>query len=412
MFRPRMATRLGAAFLIFGLTVAGCAGGSPQSTGEAGDGTDEIASMEPITLIVSEPLPPTSSNNLGTNLFMDYVTEHTDGKVTFEVYDTSTLHPMQEAISAMESGLSDITLYIPGLHGSTVPAGAWQTGLAAFTTATPMDMLAGSAAATAAFTTGPVAEELAAHNALYLGAFTSDSYTALCASPLETLADAHGQLGRSSGGTYDAEMEAIGMTPVLVDSNEVYEALQRGTVDCQVGALQTFVNDSLAEVAKYYTPLPFSPNTGAGYIMNKEKFDALPASVQEIFRKAGPLFGVGNNNRVIERFVEWYTTAEDEYDVTFVTPADDLADALADFREEQGATLAERAPESVTDPEAVVELYGSVYDDWVEIVTDEFGVPATDGTAESLLTALDYVVNDLDWDAYRQRMYEYVRDLD
>lgn len=408
MIRPRKTAAPAAIAFALVLALAGCSGGP---SGETGSG-DDIASMEPITLIVSEPLPPDSTNNQGTNQFMKYVTEKTDGKVKFEVYDTSTLHPMQEAISAMESGLSDITLFIPGLHGSTVPAGAWQAGLAAFTTATPMDMLAGSAAAAATFSTGPVAEELAAHNAVYLGAFTSDSYTALCSSPLETLADAKGKLGRSSGGTYDAEMKAIGMDPTLVDSNEVYEALQRGTVDCQIGALQTFVNDSLAEVAKYYTPLPFSPNTGAGYIMNKEKFDALPAAVQEIFREAGPLFGAGNNNRVIERYVEFYTTAAEEFDVTSVTPAEDLTTALADFRAEQGATLADRAPESVKDPQAIIDRYQKVYNDWAKIVTDEFGVPPTDGTSESTLAALNYVANDLDWDAYRQRMYEYMSEME
>jgi TRAP-type transport system periplasmic protein len=408
MIRPRKTALPAAIAFALVLALAGCSGGPAGETG----GGDDIASMEPITLIVSEPLPPDSSNNQGTNQFMKYVTEKTDGKVKFEVYDTSTLHPMQEAISAMESGLSDITLFIPGLHGSTVPAGAWQTGLAAFTTATPMDMLAGSAAAAATFSTGPVAEELAAHNAVYLGAFTSDSYTALCSSPLETLADAKGKLGRSSGGTYDAEMKAIGMDPTLVDSNEVYEALQRGTVDCQIGALQTFVNDSLAEVAKYYTPLPFSPNTGAGYIMNKEKFDALPAAVQEIFREAGPLFGVGNNNRVIERYVEFYTTAAEKFDVTTVTPAEDLTTALADFRAQQGTTLADRAPESVKDPQAIIDSYQKVYNDWAKIVTDEFGLPPTDGTSESMLAALNYVVNDLDWDAYRQRMYEYMSEME
>ncbi|MFI5621868.1 hypothetical protein ACIA03_00245 [Nocardioides sp. NPDC051685] len=368
--------------------------------------------MEPITLIVSEPLPPTSTNNRGTERFMEYVTGHTDGKVTFDVYDTSTLHPMQEAISAMESGLSDITLYIPGLLGSDVPTGAWQAGLSGMTTSMPMDMLAGSVAATATFTSGPVVNELAEHNAVYLGGFTSDSYTPLCRSPLDKLAEAKGKLGRSAGGTYDAEMEAIGMTPTLVDSNEVYEALQRGTVDCHVGSLENFAKEGLAEVAKFYTPLSFSPNTGPGYIMNKEKFDALPAAVQEVFREASPLFGVGNSSALVERYVEWYGSAEDEFGVTFVRPADDLADTLAEFREEEAATLAERAPDSVADPQAIIQRYKSVYEEWVRILTDEFGVPKTDGSPESMLAALEYVAEDLDWDAYRQRMYEYLRDLE
>ncbi|MFI5621912.1 TRAP transporter substrate-binding protein DctP [Nocardioides sp. NPDC051685] len=390
------------------LALAACSSGGNVKESSSAGGLD---AMEPVTFTVSEPLPPNSVANIANNEFMDYVTKKTNGKVSFEVYDTSTLHPMEQALSAMESGLSDITLYIPGLLASEAPAGAWATGLGGFTTTSPLDMLAGSVAAMSVYREGAMAAELAAHNAVYLGGFSSESYSLLCTSPMETLADAKGVLGRSTGGVYDDEMEAIGMVPNLIDANEVYEGLQRGTVDCQVGPVSTFEKEGLAEVAKYYTPLPFSPNTGAGYIMNKDKYDGLPDEVKRIFQEAAPLLG-RVNRETIKSFHAWYTTAPEKYDVTFVTPAEDLSSTLADYRGSQAATLAERAPDSVTDSGAVVDQFQAVYADWVKILTDEFNVPKTDGSQDSALAAYDFVANEFDWDRYRVRWYEYLRDLE
>lgn len=410
------AGRVSAAVLALSVTGAlltGCVGGGTPAAGGAAGGSagDQIAAMEPVEFKVSEPFPATYSNNHGTKLFMDYVTEHTDGKVTFDVYDSGTLHTLPEAVKGIESGLSDITLYIPGLAAADIPGGGWAAGLAAFTSGTPLEMLAGSPAAAAVWSSEQIAKEFAEVNAVYIGGFTSDSYSSLCTSPVKTPADARGKLGRSSGGVYNAELESIGMTPTLVDANEVYEALQRGTVNCQIGALQSFTSAGLAEVAKYYSPLPFSPNTGPGYMMSKEKYDALPAAVQDIIHQAGPLIGAGNNKFVVGQYIDFYQNANAKYGVTFVAPADDLVSTLTDFRKQQGEKLVGKAPKSISDPQALVDLYKKVNDDWLKILKDEFGVPEVDGSPESTQAALEYVHTKFDWDLYRERQHKYLSEL-
>lgn len=407
--------RVGKAMLALsaaGALLAGCAGGGASADRATGESArDSIAAMESVKFIVSEPFPAANSNNRGMKLFMDYVTEHTDGKVTFEVYDSGTLHPLPEAVKAIESGLSDITLYIPGLTAADIPGGAWASGLAAFTSSTPLDMLAGSPAAAAVWSSEQIRAEFEKVNAVYLGGFTSDSYTPLCTTPLKTLADAKGKLGRSSGGVYNAEIEALGMTPTLIPGPEVYEALQRGTVNCQVGALQNNTTLGLAEVAKYYTPLPFSPNTGPGYMMGKEKYDALPAAVQGIMHEASPLIGVGNNTHIVNEYINFYQNSKDKYGVTIVNPADDLTKALSDFRKAQGEKLVGKAPESISDPQALADQFQKVNNDWLKILKEEFGVPESDGSAESTQAALEHVQTKFDWDRYRARQYEYLSKL-
>jgi TRAP-type transport system periplasmic protein len=389
------------------LFLAGCAGSSPASDSPGSGGIED---MEPVTFIVSEPLPPNSSNNQGTNLWMDYVTEHTDGKVTFEVYDSSTLHPMGEALTALESGLSDITLYIPGLFPTDTPVGAWGTLLASHVGPSPTEILAGIPASMAAFGTGPVASELADHNAVLLGSSASDNYTLLCKSPIASLADARGMLTRTTGGSSDGEAESVGLVSVLLDATEVYEGLQRGAIDCQLGSMNSLVREGLWEVAKYYVPLQFGPPTGAGYIMNKEKYDALPDAVKAVFAEAAPLIGIGNSRALVDAYITWYSEAPD-HSVEFVTPEADLVNTLAEYRAEQGALAAEGAPASVSDPQAVIDVFTTTYDDWVDILADEFGIEPSDGTPEELEATFEQLDNDFDWELFRQRVAEYVAGL-
>lgn len=395
------------------VAVAGCANGSgePSDTTGASD-SGAIAEMEPLTLIVSEAGPPTAAMNQGSNAWMEYVTEKTDGKITFEVYDTSTLHTVDEALSAIDSGLSDITLFLPALFQAEVPSAFWATGLGAFTGGTPLEMMAGSPAAAAVYQTNEgITEELAAQNAVYLGTFTADHYSLLCTEPVETLDDAKGKLARTAGGVFSAEAEAIGMTSVLMNSNEIYEGLQRGAVNCTVSAMQNYVNEGLAEVAKYYTPLPFSPPVGSGYIMNKEKYDALPDEAKKILADASPYYAIGLNGDALDNFEEWYTSAADEYGTTFVEPSDELLETLADFQASQGEALVDTAPASISDPEAAIALYRNTYDEWVGILADEFGLEAGDGSPEANLEMFRYLNDDFDWEGYRARWAEYVADL-
>jgi TRAP-type transport system periplasmic protein len=373
---------------------------------------ERLSDIEPITLVVSEPLPPGMTANQDSELFMDYVTKHTDGKVMFEVYDSGTLHPMQEALSAIESGLSDITLYMPGLFSNEVPSAAWATGLAAFAQGSPQDMLAGIPASWAVFGSGAITDELAAHNATYLGSLNAASYTMACTSSVETLEDAKGKLARTTGGVFVGEAESIGMVNVLMDTNEVFEGLQHGAVDCTVTTGVDLVGQGLGEVAPYNVQLQFSPNAGPGYIMSKEKYDALPADVQEVFRDAGALYGIGNTQGGAEFHRQRVTEAAEENGVAFVDPSPKLAQALAEYRTAQGETLADTAPDSVKDPHAVIDRFTTVYADWVQILELEFGLAPNDGSADAIVAANEYFLAEFDWERYRERIGEYLADLD
>jgi len=72
----------------------------------------------------------------------------------------------------------------------------------------------------------------------------------------------------------------------LMDSGELYLALQTGTIDGTTRPLLTGVGRKLNETAKYLTLASFSP-WGNILIVNRDKWNKLPADVQEMMRQAG-----------------------------------------------------------------------------------------------------------------------------
>ncbi len=78
----------------------------------------------------------------------------------------------------------------------------------------------------------------------------------------------------------------LGMNPTPIAWGEVYTALQQGTVDAE-GNTFSLLND-----AKHTEVLKFAMDSAHNYsmhilLMNKKKFDALPADLQQIILKAG-----------------------------------------------------------------------------------------------------------------------------
>lgn len=79
---------------------------------------------------------------------------------------------------------------------------------------------------------------------------------------------------------------AFGMNPTPIAWGEVYTALQQGTVDAE-GNTFSLLND-----AKHTEVLKYAMDSEHNYsmhilLMNKKKFDSLPADIQELLLKAG-----------------------------------------------------------------------------------------------------------------------------
>ncbi len=101
--------------------------------------------------------------------------------------------------------------------------------------------------------------------------------------PIHKLADFKGKLIRVAG--LAPAVKALGAEPVNMRTTEIYEALQRGTIDGTVDSFSTIRSSSIQEVAKYFTQWDLSIST-LQMVMSTKVRQELPADLVKLIDQA------------------------------------------------------------------------------------------------------------------------------
>ena len=101
--------------------------------------------------------------------------------------------------------------------------------------------------------------------------------------PVRTLADLKGLKIRGAGRMTET-LRSLGAIPMPLETPDVYEALRRAVIDGIMVDLSTLKYWKFAELVSYVTPT-WQLGTGITFycVMNKNKWNALPADIQKIF---------------------------------------------------------------------------------------------------------------------------------
>ena len=100
--------------------------------------------------------------------------------------------------------------------------------------------------------------------------------------PVKTLEDLKGMKIRGTGRIGDIA-KALGAIPMPIEIVDTYEALRRGVVEGNFGPLEQLKGFKIGEIEKYVTASWKIGSVFSFYlVMNKHKWDSLPADVQKI----------------------------------------------------------------------------------------------------------------------------------
>ena len=96
------------------------------------------------------------------------------------------------------------------------------------------------------------------------------------------------------------QFKALGASPVPIDFQELYNALQQGVVDGQENPLTTIVTMKFYEVQKYMT---LSNHAFIAYVFvtSKSFYDSLPERYQKLVRESAKKAGIYERELVVER---------------------------------------------------------------------------------------------------------------
>jgi TRAP-type C4-dicarboxylate transport system substrate-binding protein len=232
-----------------GLGVAGLAG-----CGRA----DAAGSITTATYI------PASYDDLypGVQTFMDTLDGASGGRLTCDMYDAGTLLGAEQLLPGLLLGVADVMFQTSSYVSSSFPIlGAMELPFGAEDYAKQRRAIDPA---------GPlfalVNEQLAAQGVRLLGGMPCTfEYIWTIGRPILRPEDVRGLRIRVAGEIEGETVKALGGAPVFMGSSEVFEALERGTIDGLMSYLGTVVSRDLQEIVRYGTRAHFGAYTVDAY---------------------------------------------------------------------------------------------------------------------------------------------------
>lgn len=397
------------AALVVGASVAftGCSSGStPGVVDEPGSDEAWIDLLNPIQLTVTDQSTPESPNGQAWLAFQEAVTERTEGKVTFEnFWSSSLLSAGSDGVTGIGSGVADLGMIIPSYSASELPVASWAASLGALEYDSAAEAhLVGSAVSHFDYTeSGPLIDELASKNLKALAAFGTVPYDLMCTSPVESVDDAQGLTARTSGPIFTEGLQALGMVPATFAFAEVYEALQRGALDCVTMPAYSYVDYGFVEVATDYVPVKLPQLAGLVIVINLDVWESFPVDLQRVFLEESVHVThtlVSENLNKLAGFAEVW----DEYGVT-PHDATDLNQILSQKYATILKELPSTAPAGVPDAQAYVDQYMSRVDEW----RMEIGAMGYESDPGATIRESYLSLKDIDLDPYYDALRESVQ---
>lgn len=295
IFAPAAA---GSAVVLATALLGGCSTDvAPPSEETIGDGVPfgatlqeyqtAFSDMDPVVLKYQFTAGQDSEVNAPYEDYLSAVEEWSDGKVTFDrAYGASLVPNSAEWAAGLSDGRLDLTYFIPYLTPGVFPRLSELAAGTFLDANTPTATLASTAAFTDAIYSDAALQEEADAAGVHLlmrpPNFSVTGY--FCPEPSTSLDDFSGKLISIAGESQHAQVSALGATPQSVAFTEIYEALERGVVDCiatSVTTIQTFGATELVPNMSIDPASGLSDFLGF-YGIGKEIWDSLPLVAQQV----------------------------------------------------------------------------------------------------------------------------------
>lgn len=303
----------------------------------------------------------------------DAISQSTDGEVTLEYYWAGSLLPAAQMASGIADGIADIGMTLPPYNPSEFPIANWATVLGSLAeTEFPLNMLqaAGANAETILSSEALRAEFDRQGLVMLTPIFSYPGFDLLCKEPVTNLQTAEGKRVRVGGNLWATEAQKVGMEPVALPGSDVYQAAQRGIVDCVMQHPPGYVGNSVWEVVKHFTPTQFTGWNAAYLVIGKAKWNSLDEAQQKAIREGAFAYFVATHEKSLQDYAEFAGSGADEHGIEFHTMEEDLAAAVAEAQATGRADAIGTAPGSLEDPEGFVTAYEEAMAKWKAIVFD------------------------------------------
>ena len=263
MKRMTRTSRLTALLAAVALTTAACGSSADQSEGG-----------ENLSWRYATNTPQSSTIESGSTWFVDAVNEQLSGRLAIEPFWAASLVAQGEEFQATQDGTVQIGHMVQTLYNEQFPL--WGIGAVPFLAQDPEAQLRAFA-------------KLAVENEAFRNEFESQGVRLLFFKPLSqftmgfptpvtSIEQMRGKRVRTLGFGPSQALTAIGVEPIDVALNEIYDATSRGTIDGWAAITLELANIALGlqEVSPYMVNTGFGLYTSLANVVSLEAWNALP----------------------------------------------------------------------------------------------------------------------------------------
>lgn len=305
------------------------------------------AADKPITLTIASHMTPRYQDLFPVvQQFVDRINELGKGKVKVEFYHSQTLFKVRELVPALINGSCEMIF-----HTSTHTTGSWpEVGGLSLPFLYQDDFDAKEHWVIGGKLLNLVNKEMGKKYGVRILApgILPGLILATKGKPVEQPGDLKGMKIRGTGKPDSAAVKACGASPTFLSSGELYEALQRGTIDGVVTHVGTLVARNLGEVLDNLIFMrPRLASWGYQIYVLNSTFEKWPKEVQDIIEVAAV-----------------------EYDYNY------LNNALSYLRSDLLPTLSKQMKIMALSPEQTKRFRDAVlptYQNWLKNVDKKFG---------------------------------------
>lgn len=250
------------------------------------DSETQEGNKKEITLKFASGLPETHLLYTAVEkVFMERVTELTDGQVQFEHYPAEQLGKSADLISLTADGVADIAFYSPGYNPSKTPISSALYAMPGLydsseDISTIVDNLTKeSPILETDFLNNGVRPIMTVFTPSY-GIFTTDK-------EVKVPGDIKGLKLKAAGGVSNESLAYMGANPLTIPVSDLYSSMERNVVDGMHSYFQDVVVYNLEGILNYATIGMHFGGSGPGYAINEDLYQSLPENVQDAIMQAG-----------------------------------------------------------------------------------------------------------------------------
>ena len=230
------------------------------------------------TLKLSSFLPETGTEGMLGKWWGTELEKRSNGRVKVQYFFAEALVKTMDSLPAVSSGIADVQFFAAGYF----PTQMALSGVSDLIFQTQSNWVSAKAYNEMAEAYPPFQKMMKDNNIKLVSIWPASEVVMISAKPIKTLDDLKGKKIRAMG-LMNKAMKMLGATPVAMPLPEVYEALERGTIDAVTGLpYHLVVAFKMHEAAKNLINPGLGCYASGGYFMNLNTWSKFPDDIKKI----------------------------------------------------------------------------------------------------------------------------------